>query len=434
MTKNRHGARRRTTRWGIAALVGLLLANGGGESAQALATYRCFGDVTLEISGGPLDAGLLTVYDTYSSIHDEDNDPAFPSFVIPESDVTFGPDQRSARVRVASTGAANPTGGAEPVHAEGATYTAASFGIVNSTDLGFFLDVTIRGSFEYAASVDDGYQENAGTRFIVSHFGSALEGLHDPLSIVYVSRHVRPPLHPEGGPLAFDLATTTFVLGADENYSLLIPPSFVVDDSDDDDIVITISIYDVGIWVQAGGESISLLGGATSLVLEEGEPGPDPVDPALFPPPPFKNRPPVPACLKPVLEVTLPNGKPVRVAPGQGLYQVWAEDDIDPAPRIFLSDLEGTEPYGPFAPGDLVRIRQHPGKAKGHSQGRGRGSRKGAPWGFVENVFLNDVVRVTATDLAGSSATIDCPLSPQASEPGQGNDKSGKSSPRADRR
>jgi hypothetical protein len=427
MSTNRFGTGRRTIRWGMAMTLGLVLANGGGESAQALATYRTSGDVTLEISGAPLDAGLLLVYDTFSRIQDRDNDPAFPSFVIPESDVTFSSDERSARVRVASTGAANYAGGADAAHAEGDTFSVAAFGIVNPTDLGFFLDVSIRGSFQYAASVDDGFQENAGTRFIISHWGSALEGLHDPLSIVYASRFLRAPLHPAGGPLAFDLVTTTFVLGADEDYSLLIPPSFVVDESDG--VVITTTIHEVGIQVHAGGEATSILGGATSLVVDEAEPGP-PVDPAKIQPPHFKNLPPVPACLKAVLEVLRPNGKAVRVAPGQDVYQVWAEDDLDPAPRIFLSDPKGAGPYGPFAPGDLVRIRQHPDKAKGHSQGHGRGSRKGAPWGFVENVFLNDVVLVTAVDLAGSSATISCPLPPRASE-GQRDDNPGKS---ADRR
>jgi hypothetical protein len=245
---------------------------------------------------------------------------------------------------------------------------------------------------------------------MIAHYGSLLEGLHDPLFILDESAELRPRTATGPGPRAFDQATTTFLLGADESYSLLIPPTFVVHESDDE-IVIEARIHEVGILVHAGGEAASIFGGATSLVMDEGAPGPDPIDPAEFPPSPFENRPPVPACLEPVDEWTRPNGKSLRVAPGQDLYRVWADDDIDPAPRIFLTDSHGAGPYGPFAPGDLVRIQQRPGLATASPQARG--PRKGAPWGFVENVFLRDVAVVTAVDRAGLSATIKCPLPPR---------------------
>ncbi len=105
-----------------------------------------------------------------------------------------------------------------------------------------------------------------------------------------------------------------------------------------------------------------------------------------------------------------PSGKNVpkagKKSPGQnedGFYQLLATDDDDPAPQIFVSDANGSGPFGPFSSGDTVKITEAPG-SKAVSKPMG-----GA---VVAHIRLTADAVVTATDAAGNSTSVSCLLPP----------------------
>ena len=119
-----------------------------------------------------------------------------------------------------------------------------------------------------------------------------------------------------------------------------------------------------------------------------------------------EDQPPVAACV----EGTNPSGKNTPKAgqksKGQnedGFYQLLAIDDNDPAPQIFVSDANGSGPFGPFSAGDTVKITEAPG---------GLAASKPMAGAVVAHVTLTADAIVTATDAAGNSASVACLVPP----------------------
>ena len=147
-------------------------------------------------------------------------------------------------------------------------------GIINSSDLGFFLDVRIEGFFEFQGSVDVDMSEVASTIFALSFWGSLLDGLPSDPFLVFERTSTRDA----GIDTDFDLVTSTFLLGVDQTYSVLIPPSF----REPEPGVIEIEIFELGILGQAGGQALSLYDGMSPRILADFELGPDPLLPSEF--------------------------------------------------------------------------------------------------------------------------------------------------------
>jgi hypothetical protein len=110
------------------------------------------------------------------------------------------------------------------------------------------------------------------------------------------------------------------------------------------------------------------------------------------------------------MEGTNPSGKNVPKAgqksQGQnedGFYKLLAIDDNDPAPQIFVSDANGSGPFGPFSAGDTVKITEAPGATA-----------VSKPMGgvVVAHITLTGDAVVTATDAAGNSASVSCLVPP----------------------
>ena len=109
------------------------------------------------------------------------------------------------------------------------------------------------------------------------------------------------------------------------------------------------------------------------------------------------------------VETVNPHGKNVPPAgqksKGQnedGFYQLLAVDDNDPNPQLFVSDINGSGPFGPFSSGDNVKITEAPG---GTPDSKSMGSGNGQPRSGGDAL-------VTATDAAGNSTTTSCLVPP----------------------
>ena len=76
-----------------------------------------------------------------------------------------------------------------------------------------------------------------------------------------------------------------------------------------------------------------------------------------------------------------------------GFYLLQAIDDNDPAPQIHISDANGSGPFGPFNPGDTVKITEAPG---------GTAVSKPMAGVVVAHIILTADAVVTATDAAGT--------------------------------
>lgn len=114
------------------------------------------------------------------------------------------------------------------------------------------------------------------------------------------------------------------------------------------------------------------------------------------------------------VETVNPSGKNVPRAgqrsPGQnedGFYQLAAFDDFDPDPQIFVSDLNGSGPFGPFSSGANVKITEAPG---GTATSKPMGSPKTG--GIAAHVTLTGDAVVTAVDAAGNTASTTCLVPP----------------------
>ena len=107
-----------------------------------------------------------------------------------------------------------------------------------------------------------------------------------------------------------------------------------------------------------------------------------------------------------------PHGKNVpragRKSPGQnedGFYQLLASDDLDPNPLIWVSDANGSGPFGPFASGDNVKITEVPG---GKAKAQPMGSSKGQAGAIAAHLKLTGDAIATAIDAAGNATSVAC--------------------------
>lgn len=119
-----------------------------------------------------------------------------------------------------------------------------------------------------------------------------------------------------------------------------------------------------------------------------------------------QDLPPEVACV----EGVNPSGKNVPRAGQQsrgqnedGFYQLLALDDLDPNPQIFVEDVNGSGPFGPFSPGDTVKITQTPG---------GNPRSKPMAGAVVAHIILTGDAIVTAVDAAGNTASAMCLVPP----------------------
>jgi hypothetical protein len=251
---------------GIVVFAALLTCAFSGKVAWAVASYGVSLHATVTIEDTPV-RSLLGFVDLDQHVRPAEEPTLFPSFVSTLGSTNVDLDDFQITIDAESTGAAFFTGAGEPASAEAITRSLGVLGIVNSSDLGFFLDVRVQGYFEFRGSVDQDLSEVAGTNFALSFWGSALDGLpsHPFLVSYYTSTR------DEGIDTEFDLVTSTFLLGIDETYSILIPPSF----SEPEPGVIAIEIFELGILGQAGGQALSLYDGMSPRILADFDPGPD---------------------------------------------------------------------------------------------------------------------------------------------------------------
>lgn len=123
-------------------------------------------------------------------------------------------------------------------------------------------------------------------------------------------------------------------------------------------------------------------------------------------------EPPVVACL----ETVNPHGKNIpragQKSPGQnedGFYQLRAVDNMDPDPQIFVSDVNGSGPFGPFSAGDNIKLTEAPGTTPGM---KSMGSSNGQAGAVMAHIKLTGDAVITALDAAGNSASTMCLVPP----------------------
>lgn len=230
----------RSTTLYLAPLVLILLA--APRSASAVALYNVDLEATLEFGGGAVDGGLLQIVDLIGNVQVE-QDGAFPSFGT--ADGTYGSDGNTIEITAFADGQAVFTGGASEPLAEASSIarTSASFGVLNPTEFGWFLDLTLTGFFSLEGRVeaDDAF-EFAYNIASLSLFGNILEGLTDEqLTLDDSTRRA-------GIDDVFQYSTSTQILGFRRNWSVLIPPSSRPGE---------IRIWSVGVFGQAGGQAVS---------------------------------------------------------------------------------------------------------------------------------------------------------------------------------
>ncbi len=346
----------------------------GDKEAGAIADYRVRMLATIELGGVPVESGLLHVVEYHDDVMTREETPGFPSFTLPESMIDGSAASRTATIDIANTGAANFISGPDPAIIVGGTSGLAQFGVVNFTDLGFFLDVTVTGFMEYSGHVEHDGAEWVETTFDLSFAGDVLAGLPADGAITNVRTNTREPTDPPiVGPNGFDLITSTQILGVPENYSVFIPPS--VDGA-------SIRVWTIGIFAQVLGNAASRLGGS-ALLASEIRPSPDG---------PFVTCEPA----------DLPQGRTLRrPTVSHGVYELNAFDGTDPDPEIYVSDTEGSGPFGPFRSGDLVRLT------------RTRTSRAGAfvlttPSALRAHIHLRGNAIITGVDFDGNATSIEC--------------------------
>lgn len=92
-----------------------------------------------------------------------------------------------------------------------------------------------------------------------------------------------------------------------------------------------------------------------------------------------------------------------------GFYQLLAKDNVDPAVKIWVTDVNGSGPFGPFAAGDRVKITEAPGAIP---SSKPMGSVNGQAGAIVAHITLTGDAIVIATDAAGNSSKTACLVPP----------------------
>lgn len=126
--------------------------------------------------------------------------------------------------------------------------------------------------------------------------------------------------------------------------------------------------------------------------------------------------PPEAACI----ETVNPHGKTVPPAgkttlPGpkggdneDGFYELLAKDLLGVV-SITITDAFGSGPFGPFLPGDKVKITEAPG---GIPSSKPMGSANGQAGAIVAHITLLGDALMTAVDAAGNATTVSCLVPP----------------------
>lgn len=121
------------------------------------------------------------------------------------------------------------------------------------------------------------------------------------------------------------------------------------------------------------------------------------------------------------IETVNPHGKNVPPAgsttlPGSrggqnedGFYELFGEDNVDPNVVIWVTDTNGSGPFGPFAPGDKVKITEAPGATP---SSKPMGSSNGQAGAIVAHITLTGDAVITATDAAGNASKVTCFVPP----------------------
>lgn len=149
--------------------------------------------------------------------------------------------------------------------------------------------------------------------------------------------------------------------------------------------------FGIGAWNSPFGPD----GSAITLIRDEGD-----IDP------------PIVACN----ETTNPHGENIpragQKSPGQnedGFYQLSAVDNMDPNPQIFVSDANGSGPFGPFSDKDNVKLTEAPGATP---RMKPMGSSNGQAGTVIAHIILTGDAIVKALDAAGNMASTFCFVPP----------------------
>lgn len=266
--------RPRTIRYFVLAMSVLL----SPASTYGVVTYSVQTTMNFSFDGPAIDAGIINVVDFWTDDFTSGEMPDFPSFVTPEFEITGSAASRSMTAVAASTGAARYLSGPDPARAQGRTVAGGGFGLVNTSEFGFFVDVNVTAFFEFQASVDEGLSEYAYTNYGIQFVGNALEGMPDDGFIGAGIQEIREAGESVSGPLAYDAVSSSFILGYQEDFSILIPPSL----RDLGGGVVEFEVYDLGAAAFAGGLGVSFYEDSSSFIVLDPNAIPDDFPPINF--------------------------------------------------------------------------------------------------------------------------------------------------------
>lgn len=231
-----------------------------GNQAYAAAMHRASVVFTMTIVSEPV-LEILSITDVIEQDLSESGAALFPSFTINEASASYAPDTRVLTINANSNGRALYTGREEPGSGiqSGAARAVGQLEFFNPSGLGFFVDVRVHGQIEVEGALDHS-SEYAETGYRVEFVGNRLDGLPSSPLINTTRNDTVSPLTING----YNFITTTEILGVNETYTILIPPSIEIIGE-----VINVRLYSFGLFVQALGASYSrFLDGSSSIISE----------------------------------------------------------------------------------------------------------------------------------------------------------------------
>ena len=92
-----------------------------------------------------------------------------------------------------------------------------------------------------------------------------------------------------------------------------------------------------------------------------------------------------------------------------GFYELLAKDNLPGLVSIFVTDAFGSGPFGPFLPGDKVKITEAPG---GPASSKPMGSSNGQAGAIAAHINLLGDAIMNAVDAAGNVISISCLVPP----------------------
>lgn len=112
--------------------------------------------------------------------------------------------------------------------------------------------------------------------------------------------------------------------------------------------------------------------------------------------------------IPPAGSTTLPGSKGGKNE--DGFYELLAVDNVNETLEIFVTDKYGAGPFGPFAPGDKVKITESPGATP---KLKPMGSAKGQAGAISAHIMLNSDAIIYAIDTSGNeSDNVSCFVPP----------------------